>query len=74
MERKFESPMDVVEESVAVLSRISSLCAIMVNIDDHLDLRSEDVGQVMVHLQLCLDEQIEALDGIRWTPEPDALQ
>ena len=67
MEHK-EHPMNVVENATTVLSRISSLCALMSNIDAHdISVRSEDVAEVMDYFHRCLDKQIEALDGIVWT-------
>ena len=67
MERKFEHPMNVVENATTVLTLISSLCALMMNIDAHdMSVRSEDVAQVMNYFHDCLDEQIKALDGIQW--------
>lgn len=68
MECKFEHPLNVVEDATTVLSRISSLCALMMNIDAHdISVRSEDVARVMDYFHHCLDEQIEALDGIQWS-------
>ena len=68
MEHKIEKPMNVVEEATTVLSLISSLCALMMNIDAHdISVRTEDVAQVMDYFHRCLDKQIKALDGIQWT-------
>ncbi len=68
MEHETESPMAVVEGVASALSRIASLCTIMMYIDDRDGtVQPEDVGQVMAHLRCCLNEQIEALDGIWWT-------
>ncbi len=67
MEHETENPMIVVEGAAAALSRIASLCTIMMYIDDRGGtVQPEDVGQVMAHLRRCLNEQIKVLDGIRW--------
>ena len=68
MEYQTESPMSVVENAATVLSRISSICALMMNVNDReLVIQAKDLAQVMVFFHTCLDEQIKALDNIQWT-------
>ena len=74
MEHQTESPMDVVENATAVLTRISSICALMRNVSDReFIIQAKDVAQVMMFFHLCLDEQIRALDGIQWREEQEAF-
>ncbi len=58
----------MIENAELELSRVVSLCTLMMYIDDRGGtVQPEDVGQVMAHLRRCLNEQIKALDGIQWT-------
>lgn len=64
-----DSPMLTVEDAVDGLKRLSRLCTMMMWHSDTDEIDPEDVTATMIVLCDLIDEQVELLEGIKWSPK-----
>lgn len=62
-------PMLEVDDIIIELKHLSSLCNMLSQVrGEHTLVSFEVVGDTMMLIRDCLDQQINALDGIHWNP------